>query len=85
MIIKKKAQAGTLESSDVFITVEPCSSLEVVINSSVKSTFGHLIEATISETLKKYSLKEGKIILEDKGALSQTIVARLETALTRGC
>jgi citrate lyase subunit gamma (acyl carrier protein) len=81
--IKNKAQAGTLESSDVLITVEPSNDLEIVINSSVKDSFGHLIEETIKETLNKHKIKEGKIILQDKGALNPTLVARLETAIER--
>jgi citrate lyase subunit gamma (acyl carrier protein) len=84
MKIKKIAQAGSLESSDVLVTVEPSESFEISIKSSVFNTFGHLIEAKVKEVAKEMSLSTGKISLEDKGALNPTIKARVETALIRG-
>ena len=84
MGIKKIAQAGSLESSDALITVEPSDKLEIIIQSSVKNTFGHLIEKTVKDVLKKQKINSGKITLEDKGALNPTLMARLETALQRG-
>ncbi len=84
MVIEKMAMAGTLESSDVQITVEPLSEgLELSIDSSVIHQYGKQIRKTILETLERLEVKAGRITVIDKGALDCTIKARVECAVYR--
>lgn len=84
MKIIKPALAGTLESSDALIRVEPSEEgLDIEINSSVGKQFGADIQATIEEVLVTLRVSHAQIIVEDKGALDCVLRARLKTALLR--
>jgi citrate lyase subunit gamma (acyl carrier protein) len=83
MSIGRKAQAGTLQSSDVMVYVEPGDGLVVEIESTVKRQFEHLIRAKIEEVLRAHGVSAGRIRVTDRGALDYAIAARLETALRR--
>lgn len=84
MEIKKAAMAGTLESSDARVTVEPGNgTIELSIESSVIHQFGKQIRATILETLGRLGVEDAKVTVVDKGALDCTIKARVECAVYR--
>lgn len=83
MKIEKNATAGTLESSDVLVKIEPLDKLEIVINSDVLPQFGKQIKATIEKTLAKLNVTQGLIIVDDKGALDFIIEARVQAAVFR--
>jgi citrate lyase subunit gamma (acyl carrier protein) len=83
MKIVKKGQAGTLQSSDLMVFVEPADRLKVEIESTVIKQFGHLIEAKVDEVLARNGVSAGVIRLTDRGALDYAIEARIETALQR--
>ena len=83
MKLLKKARAGTLESGDVFVTVEPSDKLEITLESPVKEQYGEVILHTVHKLLDELGLKSGLITLSDQGALDCTIEARLTTALRR--
>lgn len=83
MEILKKGQAGTMQSSDLMVIVEPAEELIVEIESTVKKQFEHLIRAKIDEVLAKFDTKSGRISINDRGALDYAIEARLEAALLR--
>jgi citrate lyase subunit gamma (acyl carrier protein) len=83
MEIVKKGQAGTLQSSDLMVFVEPAGSLKVEIESTVIKQFGHLIQAKVDEVLARNGVSAGVIRLTDRGALDYAIEARIETALQR--
>jgi citrate lyase subunit gamma (acyl carrier protein) len=83
MEILKKGQAGTMQSSDLMVTVEPAAELSVDIESTVKKQFEHLIRARIEQVLAKNAVVSGKISVNDRGALDYAIEARLEAALQR--
>ena len=83
MGIARKAQAGTLQSSDVMVFVEPAQVLVVEIESTVKQQFEHLIRAQIERVLRAQGVTAGRIRVTDRGALDYAIAARLETALRR--
>ena len=85
MIIEKSAVAGTLESSDAQITVEPAEGLEVSIESSVLNQYGRQIKETVEETLNRLEVKNAKVTVVDKGALDCTLKARVECAIFRSC
>ena len=83
MKIVKKGQAGTMQSSDLMVTVEPAEGLEIDIQSTVKKQFEHLIRARLEQVLSKLGVASGKISVSDRGALDYAIEARLEAALNR--
>ena len=83
MNITPIAVAGTLESSDIYVEVEPCEELELNIESVVLNQFGEEIRATILSVLDELGVKNGKISVQDKCAIDCTIRARVETAVRR--
>ena len=86
MQIEKNAVAGTLESSDALVTVEPgTAGIELDISSSVLNQYGRQIKATVLETLDRLGVTEGKVTVVDKGALDCTLKARVECAVFRSC
>ena len=83
MKIVRKAQAGTMQSSDLMVFVEPAAGLTVEIESTVKKQFEHLIRARLDEVLLCHGVTSGLIRVTDRGALDYAITARLEAALHR--
>ena len=83
MNITSIAVAGTLESSDIYVEVEPSDALELNIESVVLNQFGDEIRATILSVLEERGVKSGKVSVQDKGAIDCTIRARVETAVRR--
>jgi citrate lyase subunit gamma (acyl carrier protein) len=81
--IRRKAQAGTMQSSDLMVFVEPADDLVVEIESTVKRQFEHLIRSKVEEVLRAEGVTSGRVRLDDRGALDYAIQARLETALAR--
>ena len=83
MEILKSAAAGTLESSDCLVTVEPGEGISLELSSSVMNQYGRQIKATILETLDRLGVENCSITVVDKGALDCTLKARVECAVFR--
>jgi len=85
MEIIKSSMAGTVESSDILIMLEPKeeSGIEIQLQSSVEKQFGRQIKKVILETLVKLGVQNVKIVATDKGALDCTIKARVQSAVFR--
>lgn len=84
MILNKPATAGTLESSDCMVTVEPGDSgVEFSLESSVINQYGNQIRRVALKTLKNLDVENVRIKIVDKGALDCTIRARVEAACFR--
>lgn len=83
MKIIKKSAAGTLESSDILVEVEPGRGVSVEIQSSVKAQFGEAIERTLRGVLSELGVDDVSMRVVDRGALDCTIRARAETAVRR--
>ena len=84
MEIKKAAMAGTLESSDAQVTVEPGNGqIDLSVESSVIHQFGRQIKAAVLETLDRLGVTDAKVTVVDKGALDCTLKARVECAVYR--
>ena len=79
-----RATAGTLESSDVFVTLEPHDGLQIDIDSVVKNQFGEAILHTVEDVLSELNVRNAKLSIVDRGALDCVIRARVETAVLRG-
>ena len=85
MEIKKSAAAGTLESSDCLVTVEPGEGFSLELSSSVMNQYGRQIKATVLETLERLGVENASVTVVDKGALDCTLKARVECAVFRSC
>ena len=73
--ILQRATAGTMESSDAYVEIEPNENgLEI----------GQDIEQSVQAVLLRYGVKDAKVTLIDRGALDCVIRARMETAIRRG-
>lgn len=84
MDITKTAIAGTLESSDAQITVEPAEEgLKVSVSSTVMNQYGRQIRDCAYKTLEDLGVKTGRVYIVDKGALECTLKARIECAVFR--
>ena len=84
MKIEKSAIAGTLESSDAQVTVEPGEGgVELALTSSVMNQYGRQIRAAVLETLERLDVKSARVTVVDKGALDCTLKARVECAVFR--
>lgn len=80
---KNNAAAGTLESSDVFITIIPAEELRIEVQSIVQKQWGSQIEELVKAILTESGFSQGLVTVKDKGARECTIRARLKTALRR--
>lgn len=87
MKIVAKAQAGTLESGDIYVEVEGTGShgVEVELDSTVMNLYGKQITKVIRETAEELGIDGVTVTATDKGALDCTIKARVKTALYRAC
>ncbi len=85
MEILKSAAAGTLESSDCMVTVEPGEGISLDLTSSVMNQYGRQIKAAVLETLDRLDVKNANVTVVDKGALECTLKARVECAVLRSC
>ena len=83
MKITTSAVAGTLESSDVYVKVEPCDKLEIEIESVVYNQFAEEIKKSIMEVVEELGVDSGKISMNDKGGIDCVIKAGVETAIKR--
>lgn len=82
----KPAQAGTLESSDIMVTVAPLGPGEgskIEIESIVFAQYGEEIRELIEQTIKAQGITDIYIKAVDRGALECTIKARTIAALSR--
>ena len=85
MDILKRASAGTMESSDAYVEVEPGQNgLSIQLESVVLAQFGQSIDRTVREVLAQQGVENANVRIIDRGALECVLRARLETALLRG-
>lgn len=83
MTIKSTAQAGSFESSDILVLVEPAEGRKIELDSSVYMEYKESILEDIVNVLDRYDVSDIRLIAKDKGALGVTITSRVETALLR--
>ena len=82
--IIKPATCGTMESSDVFVTLEPgCDGLDIQIESVVMKQFGDEIMAVVKDVLREFDVRDAFVSVVDHGALECVLRARVECAVLR--
>lgn len=84
MDIQKKASAGTLESSDAYVEIEPGTGLDIFVDSVVQGQFGDAIARVVQAVLQEQAVENARVRVLDRGALECVLRARLETAILRG-
>lgn len=85
MDLVKTAMAGTMESGDIMVTIEPQTSggITLDLTSSVMQQYGRRIEEVIRETLGELGVENAAVSAVDKGALDCTVRARVSAAAFR--
>lgn len=85
MELIKPASAGTMESSDAYVEIEPgADGISLQLESVVMDQFGDDIRQTVREVLADMSVENANVRLIDRGALDCVIRARVEAAVLRG-
>lgn len=85
MDLVKTAMAGTMESGDIMVTIEPrtAGGITLDLTSSVMQQYGRRIEEVIRETLAQLGVANAAVSAVDKGALDCTVRARVSAAAFR--
>lgn len=85
MEIVRRGAAGTMESSDIQVHLEPApeGGITVHLKSAVEKQYGDHIRQLIRETLSGLGITGAVVRAVDKGALDCTIRARVKTAAER--
>lgn len=85
MEIKLRASAGTMESSDAYVEIEPgTEGVKLQLESVVMGQFGDAIETAVRNVLEELAVENANVRVVDRGALECVIRARVETAVLRG-
>ena len=85
MEIKLSASAGTMESSDAYVEIEPgTDGVKLQLESVVMGQFGDAIETAVRNVLEELKVENANVRVVDRGALECVIRARVETAVLRG-
>lgn len=81
---KVKAVAGTLESSDMYVIIEPnATGIELEIESVVMGQYGDDVRRVILKSLEELGVTSAKVLVNDKGAIEPVIKSRIQTVVTR--
>lgn len=85
MRIVRSACAGTMESSDAYVEIEPgTQGIRLRLESVVAQQFGDAIRAVVREVLEEQGVESANVRVVDRGALECVLRARVETAVLRG-
>ena len=85
MEILKRASAGTMESSDAYVEIEPAEEgILIQLESVVQAQFGDSIRAAVQDVLQSEGVQSASLRIIDRGALECVIRARVEAAICRG-
>lgn len=80
----RRSVAGTMESSDAYVELEPgANGIELEIDSVVIQQFGDQIRSVVADVFREQGVENAKVKLVDRGALDCVIRARVETAIVR--
>ena len=77
------ATAGTMESNDIMVTLEPAEAggIQIDLTSNVLQQFGAQIRSVITETLKEYGVENAAVtrarMVQSSAPLSTAVTAAL--------
>lgn len=84
--LKKAAQAGTLESSDMLVAIAPApkgAGVTIQLASPTMRQYGEHIKGVILAVLKDCGVSDAVVDANDKGAVDFVIQSRVKTAVLR--
>lgn len=83
--VAKAGNSGTSVRSDCEVTLELTDNggIQLEIKSKVEALYGEDIKKTCIDVLHFFEIKNAKLLLEDSGALSFVIMARIEAAIKK--
>ena len=85
MEILMRASAGTMESSDAYVEIEPGENgIQIELESVVQAQFGDAIRIAVQDVLRCEGVENANVRVIDRGALECVIRARVEAAVCRG-
>ena len=85
MDILYRASAGTMESSDAYVEIEPGEAgIQIELQSVVEAQFGDAIRCAVQDVLQQEGVEKANVRIIDRGALECVIRARVEAAVYRG-
>lgn len=85
MQIIRSASAGTMESSDAYVEIEPGNGgITLELESVVYQQFGGSIERSVRQVLAEHQVENACVRVMDRGALECVLCARVEAAIKRG-
>jgi len=82
----RTVQAGTLESTDILITLSPAEPGTGIVTEVVSATlrqYGDAIVERIKATLTEHGITDAHVHANDKGAWDYVIEARMKVAIIR--
>ena len=82
--IVRSASAGTMESSDAYVEIEPGTGIQITLESVVEGQFGAAIRKAVEDVLAEQNVENAAVRIVDRGALECVLRARVETAVVRG-
>jgi len=92
MVILKIGSAGTLESCDASVTVEPRgnqgvgeekNAIDLVVESATDRRFASRVREAALAALAELGVENAKVLVRDRSALDCTVRARVLTACLR--
>lgn len=85
MRLEKAGIAGTMESSDVMVTVRPADTtgISIAIESKVAAQYGDEMRETVLGVMNDFGIESAEVELRDRGALDCVIRARTQAAVCR--
>lgn len=84
--VRKPAQAGTIESSDMLVTISPApqgAGVSITLTSPTMRQYGDHIKGVIRRVLNDCGVDDATVDANDKGAVDFVIEARVKTAIQR--
>jgi citrate lyase subunit gamma (acyl carrier protein) len=82
-MLRRPAQAGTLESSDCLVSVAPSETRELDHRGAGATFFAGRTRGLVNDVLDSLGISGATVTIQDQGALEVTLRARLDTALER--
>lgn len=82
----RPAQAGTVESSDILVSIAPAAAgtgIRIDLESATMRQFGEHIKTLICHILQDAGIEDAAVHANDKGAVDFVVMARVKTAIMR--
>lgn len=84
MVLRSTGIAGTLESGDALVTVQPgTDALEIELSGPSALRYREQIQKAVLDSLTCLRISSARVQIQEKGALDCTIRARLVAACSR--